>query len=68
MGSWTPARKAKRLHPGVAIVVTSGRVQPNALPAGARFLPKPYTEQDLAKAVGRGTGASRRRHELAFAD
>lgn len=61
------AKDFARLHPGVPIVVTSGRVQPTGLPAGARFLPKPYTEHDLAKAVRRGAGVSRHRHELAFA-
>ncbi|MFN7091857.1 MAG: response regulator [Allorhizobium sp.] len=53
-----------RLHPGIPIVVTSGRFQPTALPAGARFLPKPYSDQDLAEAILFETGNSRSRHRM----
>lgn len=36
------------------IVVTSGpgRVDPAALPAGARFLPKPYTAFQVTRVLG----------------
>lgn len=39
---------------GVEIVVTSGsgRVDPVALPADARFLPKPYTAFQVTRAQG----------------
>lgn len=39
------ARSARRSRPEMAIFVTSGveRIAADALPEGARFLPKPYT-------------------------
>lgn len=45
------AHEFARLHPGVPIIVTSGRFRPSDLPAGARFLPKPYLDDDLAAAI-----------------
>ena len=40
--------------PGVAILVTSGRVRPRhgEFPEGADFIPKPYNPPDLVRAVG----------------
>lgn len=61
------AREFARLHPGVAIVITSGRFRPAALPAGARFLPKPYSDHDLAEALLPDLGIRRRRHDLELA-
>lgn len=61
------AREFARLHPGVPIIVTSGRFRPNALPAGARFLPKPYSDYDLAAAILPDTDMSRRRRDLELA-
>lgn len=56
-----------RLRPGVPIVVTSGRFHPTALPAGACFLPKPYSDQDLAEAILFETGNSQSRHRMELA-
>lgn len=38
-------------RPDIRIVVTSGRMRPDALPRGAVFLPKPYNESQLASIV-----------------
>ncbi len=61
------AREFARLRPGVPIIITSGRFRPNALPAGARFLPKPYSDYDLAAAILPDTDMSRRRRGLELA-
>ncbi|MGU3496333.1 response regulator [Xanthobacteraceae bacterium A53D] len=44
---------AHEQRPSMAIVVTSGRVKPSAtaLPAGASFLPKPYSFEQLGAAL-----------------
>lgn len=43
------ARAVRDCRPDVAVLVTSGRSEPGegALPAGGRFLPKPYTAHSL---------------------
>lgn len=48
------ARRVRAERPEVAIVVTSGStaVEVGALPAGARFLPKPYTAFQVTRALG----------------
>lgn len=61
------AREFARLRPGVPIIVTSGRFRPNALPAGARFLPKPYSDYDLAAAILPDPDMSRRPRDLELA-
>jgi CheY-like chemotaxis protein len=45
------AATARRLRPHMAIFVTSGvhRLAQDALPAGARFLPKPYTGAQVSR-------------------
>lgn len=61
------AHEFARLRPGVPIIVTSGRFRPIALPAGARFLPKPYSDSDLAAAIPPDKCISWRRHDLELA-
>ncbi|EKF59108.1 response regulator [Agrobacterium albertimagni AOL15] len=61
------AREFSRLCPGVPIIITSGRFRPSALPPGARFLPKPYSDHDLAAATLPDTGMSRRHRDLELA-
>jgi two-component system, response regulator PdtaR len=61
------AHEFARLRPGVPIIITSGRFRPSALPAGARFLPKPYSAGDLAAALLPGDGMSWRRHDMKLA-
>jgi CheY-like chemotaxis protein len=56
-----------RMYPSVTIVVTSGRFQPTLLPAGARFLPKPYSDHDLSEAIFPRAGVSKRQHGLELA-
>lgn len=58
------AREFAQLCPGIPIVVTSGRFQPIGMPPGARFLPKPYSDQDVAEAILPTSGMNRRRHEM----
>jgi two-component system, response regulator PdtaR len=43
------AERVARRWPGVAIVITSGRGCPDALVAGARFVPKPYMPDALPR-------------------
>ena len=45
-----------RSHPGIQIIVTSGKWvgPPEALPANATFLPKPYHLEDLVRHVMTG--------------
>jgi CheY-like chemotaxis protein len=45
------AREVARGYPEIRIVITSGRTGPNAIPDGARFIPKPYAQQHLASAL-----------------
>jgi CheY-like chemotaxis protein len=45
------AKEIARSRPEISIVVTSGRGRSAVLPRRAQFLPKPYTEEDLAKAL-----------------
>ena len=47
------ARKVSRTHPDVAIVIVSGQVRPlfTDIPAGARFLAKPYLAHNLASMI-----------------
>ncbi|MFN7093155.1 MAG: response regulator [Allorhizobium sp.] len=61
------AREFARMRRGVPIIVTSGRIRPTALPAGARFLPKPYSDYDLAEALLPDTGMNRRRRDRELA-
>lgn len=48
------ARRVRAERPEMEIVVTSGstRVDADALPDGARFLPKPYTAFQVTRALG----------------
>ncbi|HEY0446466.1 MAG TPA: response regulator [Allosphingosinicella sp.] len=45
--------KVREDRPDVALLVTSGRVEPSAgdIPGGGRFLAKPYTAQSLMEAI-----------------
>jgi CheY-like chemotaxis protein len=45
--------RARRERPDIALLVTSGQGMPadNRLPAGARFLAKPYTAHALGEAI-----------------
>lgn len=47
------ARLIHQRWPGIRLVITSGKISPDALdiPAGSHFLPKPYTPEDLAQAL-----------------
>jgi CheY-like chemotaxis protein len=45
------ATEVAEAHPDIRIVVTSGRSRPATLPNGAQFVPKPYSEQQLTKAL-----------------
>jgi CheY-like chemotaxis protein len=49
----TLARRARRIRPGLAVIVTSGkrRVPEEELPGGGTFLPKPYRAEQLIEAV-----------------
>ena len=38
------AQEARRLRPGMAILLTSGQAQPAGMPAGAAFVAKPYAQ------------------------
>ena len=46
-------RKVREQRPGVALLVTSGVVEPprGAMPPGGRFLAKPYTAHALMSAI-----------------
>jgi DNA-binding NtrC family response regulator len=47
------ALKVFKLRPGVQIIITSGRAEPqqSEMPAGACFLPKPYTRGALSALI-----------------
>lgn len=49
----TLARLAASRHPGMPIVVVSGGVtpKPDDMPAGAVFVPKPYSLEDIINAL-----------------
>lgn len=53
LNGFTLARVGKQAWPHIGIVVTSGRLVPGSggLPAGAFFMPKPYTPDALMTAV-----------------
>jgi CheY-like chemotaxis protein len=42
---------ARLRRPGIGILVTSGRAIPEALPAAARFVAKPYDQRQVAGAL-----------------
>ena len=50
------ARSARRTRPDMAIFITSGACRPDedALPMGARFLPKPYTGAQVSRMMRAG--------------
>ncbi|WP_242097141.1 response regulator [Sphingomonas sp. CROZ-RG-20F-R02-07] len=52
------AEAARRHHPAMAIFVTSGIYRPEsgALPAGAHFLPKPYTGAQVLRLMRADAG------------
>ena len=50
------AQVAHRLRPDLKIVLTSGYVSGDDVPAGIPFLPKPWRTGDLADVVGRAPG------------
>ena len=54
------ARRVREICPRCAIVVVSGRAQPQAadLAFGAEFLPKPYDGRQVVQAVERLLGAA----------
>ncbi len=43
------AHIARRCHPALDVIVTSGRPLPQELPAGARFWPKPWAPLDIIR-------------------
>lgn len=47
------AETVRRTRPDIALVLTSGRMEPakDAVPQGGRFLPKPYTAHALARVI-----------------
>jgi CheY-like chemotaxis protein len=45
------AEAAQRLRPDLKIVLTSGYVGPQDVPADITFVPKPWRAQDIAEAV-----------------
>src|SRR3954470_2727123 len=45
------AQAAQRLRPDLRIVLTSGQVSRNDVPAGIAFVPKPWRAPDIAEAV-----------------
>jgi CheY-like chemotaxis protein len=47
------AREVNQLWPGVGIIVTSGKavIDPQDLPAGCRFYPKPYKSETIHAAI-----------------
>lgn len=49
------ARRARQLRPSAALVITSGyeAIGLAALPEGADFLPKPYTDEELLASLRR---------------
>ena len=47
------AQVARRLRPDLRIVLTSGYVSRDDVPAGIPFVPKPWRTGDLADVVGR---------------
>lgn len=53
------ARLVAAMGQGAALLVVSGGRRPGAaeLPAGARFLPKPYAHADILAEIGRKPGA-----------
>ena len=46
------ARRVHRRWPAIAIVITSGRGCPDLGVEGARFVPKPYMPDTLARLIG----------------
>jgi two-component system, response regulator PdtaR len=55
------ARRVRRRWPHVAMVITSGRACPERGVEGARFLPKPYMPETLARLIGEMAGSKRDR-------
>ena len=45
------AREARRLRPGMGILLTSGQPRPDHLPAGAVFMEKPYSHTATTAAL-----------------
>lgn len=47
------AQRVRAKHPGIGLLITSGRVEPPAeeIPPGGRFLPKPYTAHALMSMI-----------------
>ena len=64
-GAFDGLELTQRVHrrwPGIAILITSGRGSPKVSVEGARFVPKPYMPDTLARLIGeavcrRGEGA-----------
>ncbi|WP_312487562.1 response regulator [Sphingomonas sp.] len=54
------AEQVRRTHPHVTIIVTSGApgYDPGGLPTDVRFLPKPYTGQEVIRLIGEATPRS----------
>lgn len=54
------ARLVAAEHPGMAVLVVSGKTQPRPgeMPAGARFLPKPYAIKAMLDHVRTASGAA----------
>src|SRR5215207_6828325 len=53
------AEVAQRLRPDLKIVLTSGYVSRDDVPAGIPFVPKPWRTGDLADVVGRAPAKSK---------
>ena len=47
------ARIARRRHPDLCVILTSGSALPGELPEGARFMPKPWLALDLLREAER---------------
>ena len=47
----TVAAAVRRANPAASIVVTSGKLAPDDLPDGGRFMPKPYTAAQMHRAL-----------------
>jgi DNA-binding NtrC family response regulator len=50
------AHLAKRRHPHLHVIVTSGAVRHSTLPDGALFMPKPWRPLDLLREAERASG------------
>ena len=48
------AEVVSRRRPDIRVVLTSGYVGEESLPSGLGFVPKPWSMDDIARAVGRG--------------